>query len=60
MIVVIHLLSISLHKNLCRTPYSDVQFLLRSPPIRTHGLKHTNKQSYNQGDQSFISILDYP
>ena len=24
--------------------------------IRMHGLKHTNKQ----GDQSFISILDYP
>ena len=29
-----------------------------------HGLKQTNKQTnihtYNQGDQSFISILDYP
>ena len=26
----------------------------------THGLKQTNKQSINQDDQSFISILDYP
>ena len=26
----------------------------------THGLKQTNKQTYNQDDQSFISILDYP
>ena len=26
----------------------------------THGLKQTNNQSYNQDDQSFISILDYP
>ena len=26
----------------------------------TDGLKRTNKQTINQGDQSFISILDYP
>ena len=25
-----------------------------------HCLKQTNNQSYNQDDQSFISILDYP
>ena len=26
----------------------------------SHGLKQTNKQTYNQDNQTFISILDYP
>ena len=26
----------------------------------THGLKQTNNKSYNQDDETFISILDYP
>ena len=28
--------------------------------VCTASNKQTNKQTYNQGDQSFISILDYP
>ena len=28
--------------------------------VRTASKKQTNNQSFNQDDQSFISILDYP
>ena len=28
--------------------------------VRTTSNKQPNKQTYNQGDQSFISKLDYP
>ena len=59
-----------MHRNSAELPCKDKKIILINPrnydleqPFRiqdSYARAKTYKQSYNQGDQSFISILDYP